>query len=214
VNLPFSIGQFLKVFKEYNLHIYPFQFVLNMLAIACIILIFAKPVGGSKFIFLILSFFWLWMGIVYHLIFFTRINPAAYFFGLMFIIQGGLFFFIAFTKKNAFKFKPDIYGIAAIAFIIFSLVVYPLLSYWQHRIYPSAPTFGLPCPTTIFTFGILLLMPDSIPFYLVIIPFLWSSIGSLAAFKLGMHEDFGLLISAILTAIMLTIKKRNVKRLR
>lgn len=213
MNLPFSIAQFLKVFKEYNLHIYPFQFVLNVLAILCIVLIFAKPVGNGKLIFFILSFFWLWMGIVYHLIFFTRINPAAYFFGFMFIIQGGLFFIVAVTKKNVFKFKPNIYGIAAIAFIIFSLVVYPLLSYWQHHMYPSAPTFGLPCPTTIFTLGILLMMLDAFPFYIVIIPLLWSLIGSLAAFKLGMHEDFGLLISAILTAIMMTIKKRNVKRL-
>lgn len=211
MNLPFSIEEFLKVFKEYNLHVYPFQFVLNLLAVLCIIFILKKSEHNGKFILFVLSFFWMWMGIVYHLIFFTAINKAAYLFGSLFVLQGILFLLLAIKKKIIVKFQWNTYGVTAMLLLFFSLIIYPTLGYMQHHFYPSAPTFGLPCPTTIFTFGILLMISNTIPFYIIIIPIIWSLIGSVAAFTLGMREDFSLLASAFLTAYLFVIKQRNIK---
>lgn len=38
--------------------------------------------------------------------------------------------------------------------------------------YPAQPTFGLPCPTTIFTFGLLLWVRPPVPWSLLVIPVL------------------------------------------
>jgi len=87
------------------------------------------------------------------------------------------------------------------------MIGYPLLGYFLGHIYPASPCFGVaPCPTTIFTFGLLLLTVKRVPKYLLIIPLIWSFIGFTAALKLGIKEDIGLLIAGVATLI-LTIKR-------
>src|SRR5207344_1316571 len=99
------------------------------------------------------------------------INRAAYIFGSLFIIQGALFIYFAFCKRNiSFHFRPDIYGITGSFLILFALIIYPVLGYFLGHNYPAAPTFGLPCPTTIFTFGILLFADNIVPIVLIMIP--------------------------------------------
>ncbi len=76
--------------------------------------------------------------------------------------------------------------------------MYPLLSTLIGHRYPEAPTFGLPCPTTIFTLGLLSWTRPSVPWPLTIVPIGWAIIGSSAAVRLGMWEDLGLGIGAML----------------
>ena len=61
---------------------------------------------------------------------------------------------------------------------------------------------GLPCPTTIFTFGMLLLADRKLSFGILIIPLLWSVIGLSAAISLGMYEDIGLIVSAVAVVLL------------
>ena len=82
MNLPFSIKQFLDVFGIYNQAVWPMQIVLYLFAVVAIVLAFKKFKNSDKIVSIILAFFWLWIGIVYHLIYFTAINKAAYFFGV------------------------------------------------------------------------------------------------------------------------------------
>jgi hypothetical protein len=49
---------------------------------------------------IILAFLWLWMGIVYHFIYFSQINPAAKFFGALFILQGLLFYLRQYSGRS------------------------------------------------------------------------------------------------------------------
>jgi hypothetical protein len=69
--------------------------------------------------------------------------------------------------------------------------------------YPSTPTFGVPCPTTIFTIGALMLAnrPHK---YVAVIPLLWSALGFSAAISLGVTEDVALIIAGLIgmSAIM------------
>jgi len=79
------------------------------------------------------------------------------------------------------------------------------MGYLLGHTYPAAPAFGLPCPTTIFTFGILFFTEKNCLVFLLIIPFLWAVIGTFAAIHLGSYEDIGLL-SAIVAIPLLPIK--------
>ena len=153
------------------------------------------------------------MGIVYHLIFFTAINKAAYLFGAVFILQGILFLVFGVLKNNlSFEFQFNAYGITGITLLIFSLIVYPILGYTQGHIYPSAPTFGLPCPTTIFTFGILLFANKKLPILLLIVPISWSAIGFAAAFSLGIKEDIGLVIAGLFFMVLIAVRNRRLTK--
>lgn len=86
MDLPFTIEQFLGIFEKYNLAVWPMQIVLILIAVLTLILSLKKISYSDKTISIILSFFWLWIGIVYHLAYFTAINKAAYLFGVLFII--------------------------------------------------------------------------------------------------------------------------------
>lgn len=199
--MPFSADDFLKLFGLYNEQVWPGQFILYLLAILVVGLLLLRKENSGRIINAILAFLWLWMGIVYHLIFFSRINPAAYIFGLVFILQAFLFF--RFRKKLEYQFRPNTKTYLGFIFVIFALLFYPYLSYAQGHIFPEAPTFGLPCPTVIFTFGTLLFLRKKPRWYLYLVPFLWSLLGFSAAMQLGIKEDYSLVVAGILGSLFL-----------
>jgi hypothetical protein len=80
---------------------------------------------------------------------------------------------------------------------MYALLVYPALSMVTGHHYPEMPTFGLPCPTTIFTVGVLALAKPPVPRVVLIVPILWSLIGVQAAFLLGVPQDLALGVVAI-----------------
>lgn len=210
MSLPFTIEQFLSVFEKYNLSVWPMQIVLVLIAILAIILSIRKINQSDKIISIALGFFWLWIGIAYHFAYFASINKAAYFFGVLFIMQGLLFLFVGVMKsKLSFKFQFNFYGILGSLFILYALVIYPVLGYFFGHVYPKNPTFGLPCPTTIFTFGLLLWTDRHVPKYVLAIPLIWSIIGFGAALSLGVKEDYGLLIAGVLGSILIIIRDRS-----
>ena len=211
---PFTLDQFFEVFRNYNETVFPAQIFLYLASLIAVYLIINPTSFSNIIISIFLAFFWVWMGIVYHLIFFAPINSAAYVFGAAFILQSILFIIFGVVKKKlSFSFHSDIYGMTGIVLILFALVFYPVLGYFLGHVYPLSPTFGLPCPTTILTFGVLLLNDKKCPVVIMIIPFLWSIIGFTAAFNFGIWEDMGLLIAGLLAVSLILIRNRKYNQL-
>ncbi|MEA5480412.1 DUF6064 family protein [Pseudanabaena galeata UHCC 0370] len=131
-------------------------------------------------------------------------NKAAYLFGALFIVQGVLFLILGiFQSTLSFRYHFDKFGIMGMSLIWFALIIYPVLEYFLDHIYPSSPTFGLLCPTTIFTFGILLMNVKKCSLTILVFPFFWSVIGFMAAFQFGILEDMGLLVASLVTTSLL-----------
>ena len=152
---PFTQEQFLNVFSQYNNTVFPLQIFFVILGIAALGLAIKKSQLSDRIIFLILSFFWFWIGIVYHIIFFSSINPLAYVFGVLFTVEAVFLLYFGVIKKQVeFRLAQNVYAIIGLLLIIYSLIIYPLIGTYLGHGYPRLPTFGLPCPTTIFTFGI------------------------------------------------------------
>jgi hypothetical protein len=210
MKLPFSVEQFLSIFQTYNNAIWPMQILLNLLALIAIVLAFRKTSVSSKIISAILGFLWLWTGVVYHLVYFSSINKAAYIFGALCVAQGLIFFITGVYRSSlSFRFQPNVQGIIGALFILYALIVYPVLGYLLGHVYPASPTFGAPCPTTIFTFGLLLWTDKLFPRYILVIPLLWSIVGFSAALSLTIREDVGLLIAGLLGTLLILLRKRG-----
>lgn len=213
MDFPFTAKQFMDIMVKYNTAVWPMQIILNALALFAVYLVFRKGNRNPLYISLILAFIWVWNGVMYHLIYFTSINNAAYLFGLLFVLQGILFATNSFGKNSLqFSWKPDITSFTGLIFIAYALLVYPVIGQMAGHGYPQQPTFGLPCPTTIFTFGLLLMNRKKTPLSLLIIPFLWSVIGFMAAVHFGIYEDSGLLIAGILGILILLIQNKKYGR--
>jgi hypothetical protein len=204
--MPFTPEQFFGVFARYNQAVWPMQVVLNGIAILIVALLVSGRAWSSRQVAKLLAALWAWMAIVYHFGHFTRINPAAWGFGAAFLLASFAFAWFGVVKDRlAFRPVGGARGLAGGALIGFALALYPGLGYLLGHEYPRAPTFGLPCPTTIFTLGVLLFAVPPVPRWVFAVPLLWAAVGSVAAFQLGIYQDLALLASgAVALAFLLT----------
>src|SRR4030042_2091893 len=214
MKIPFTVEQFFDIFGTYNTAIWPAQVVAYMFGIIALWLALRENKLSSRIISGILSLLWIWMGVFYHIGYFSVINPAARIFGLFYVLQGVLFLLIGTILGRLslrFNYKP--LPILGVCFILYAMVIYPLLGLAFGHSYPRVPLFGVaPCPTTIFTFGILLWATKSVPGYLLVIPFLWSVIGMSAALNLRVPQDYGLVVAGVLGTALILIQNRKAKR--
>lgn len=90
-----------------------------------------------------------------------------------------------------------------------ALVGYPIVGFLVGHRYPAAPTFGVPCPTTIFTLGLLLWSTGPLARRLTVVPVLWAIVGTSAAVNLGMTEDLGLFVAALCAVLFIFAPARR-----
>jgi hypothetical protein len=102
--------------------------------------------------------------------------------------------------------------LTGLGLITYALIAYPLIGYAIGHRYPMAPTFGVPCPTTIFTFGLILLSVRPRSRSVIFIPAVWSTIGLSAALQLGVVEDLGLFAAAAITVVLVLTQRRVERR--
>lgn len=215
MRLPFTVDEFLGVFQSYNVAIWPMQIVAYVVGAIAVFVLFIRPKHADRMIAAILALMWLWNGIVYHMGFFSVINKAAFLFGALFVVQGLLFFWKGVMRNDLiFRFSRDGYSLTGCLFACYAMVLYPALGILAGHTWPHSPVFGVaPCPTTIFTFGLLLLTQCRVPKQLIAIPLLWAIIGLSAAVNLRFYEDFGLLVAGLAGTTLLLVRDRKVQLL-
>lgn len=205
---PFSTEQFFSVIEKYNTSVFPMQFVILAAGLFLLFWILKGKMQNSKIPGTFLGLLWLWMGIGYHYLFFTTINKAAWLFGSLFVLQG-IFMLVETLFRNRFNEKSNHtkHVTFGSVFVIYGLVIYPVVSYFTEGSLTSTISAGLPCPTTILTFGFFLLYSEKLPRYLLIIPTLWSLIGISAALNFGVYQDFVMVTAAIVVNVWLLRRK-------
>ena len=198
--LPFSRDQFFAVFAAYNDAVAPAQILLIALGIGAAALALRPSRWSDRAIGLVLAGLWLWMGVEYHWRFFRPINPAATLFGAAFVVEGVLLAWATVRPPRlAFRAPRSLRGGLALALLVYAFAVYPAIGWALGHRYPAAPTFGVPCPTTIATLALLLWTVNRPPVAVMLIPWAWALIGSTAAFRLGMWEDLGLPVALVIS---------------
>ncbi len=204
MKLPFTTEQFFGVFAKYNSEVYPAQIIIFILGIVSVILLFSNSKLKDRFAGIFLSLTWLWAGSVYHIYNFSAINKAAFVFGIIFMIQGVLILLTVFRKNfTVYKTSPGLSSYAGLLLIIYGLVIYPVIGYFQNQNPQMIISLGLPCPTTIFTFGFFLIGKNNFSRFTLVIPILWSLIGVSAAINLEVYQDIMILISAVTAGIFI-----------
>lgn len=197
--MPFTETEFFDIFARYNAAIWPLQIAAIAAGLAIMALLFFRPRPVWP-IFTLLAALWAVNGIGYHAMFFSRIDPVAYGFAALFLVQTAL---LAATPRlfPGLSLQPsrDLRSGVALGLIAFALIVYPLWGHLAGHRYPAVPAFGVaPCPTVIFTLGVLMLARGRRRLWLSAIPMLWAVIGGSAAVLLGVPQDFGLIAALLL----------------
>ena len=205
MTMPFTIKEFFSVFIAYNAAIWPAQIIAYILGMVAVSALFMERPLSSRLILAILALMWAWNGIGYHFLFFSRINPAAIVFAGLFVLQALLLAACAVAGPGVwFRMGRDFRSLVGYAVIVNAMLIYPMQSIDAGHGLMAGPMFGVtPCPTTIFTIGMLMLARGRWVLWLSVIPFLWSLIGLAAAVQLGMSEDLGLPIAGVALVLMI-----------
>ena len=208
--LSFSPEAFFSLFEQYNRAIGPAPIVAYGLGLAAVALALRPVPNGSRLIAAILALMWAWNGIAYHLIHFAEINFMAPLFAAFFVLEATLLAWSGVVRgKIAFRFRADPCGWTGLGFVAFAMAVYPFLGWLAGHGWPRSGVFGVsPCPTTIFTLGLLLLIEGRMPWHLIAIPVLWSLVGGSAAWLLGVPEDLSLTLAG-LAALGLALRRNR-----
>ncbi|SFN80150.1 DUF6064 family protein [Salegentibacter flavus] len=210
MKIPFTTEQFFEIIEKYNLAVFPVQLIILLLGILSVIILHSNINSKNKLIGGFLGVLWIWIGIAYHFTFFTEINKAAYVFGGFFVLQGLIFLIETFSRKKLeFEFNGKITDYIAYFFIVFAIVIYPVLIYFLENSLEKIITLGLPCPSTILTFGFLMLTKPKLSKYIVTIPVLWTIVGTSAAFNFGVYPDYIMALSALTAFIYLVTRKKE-----
>lgn len=209
--MPFTREQFFELFGAYNAAFWPAEVVAYLLGIAAVLALVRPGRAAGQLISAILAILWLWTGLFYHMVYFARINPAAYVFGALFVAQAALFVLAGVSgSRLAFRFAQKPVKLLGAALIAYALVIYELLGLVAGHGLMQGPLFGVaPCPTVIFTLGVLVLAEPPVPWWLLPIPLAWAVIGTSAALTFGVAEDLGLAVAAVLVLVSLQLAGRQ-----
>jgi hypothetical protein len=210
--MPFSIDDFFAVFARYNDAIWPLQSVAFVAGLLIAALAARRRGAPAALVLAVLAAMWLVNGIGYHWLFFSGINPAARVFGAAFVLEAALLLWVALRHSDLrFSFRGTARSAIGGLLVLFALVVYPLWGRLAGHVWPAVPVLGVaPCPTTIFTIGMLFGGVWRPVRYLLVLPALWAAVGGSAAILLGAPQDFILMVAFVLVAaIGLTMELRR-----
>jgi hypothetical protein len=200
MDLPFSHDAFLDVFAAYNTALWLAVLLLWVATAAIVFRWIGAQRIGTRALFVLLAVHWAWSGVAYHWLFFRGINPAAALFGLMFVAQAALFAWLAAVSR-----RDAVLDLSARSLLGWGLVgyglIYPLLGLGFGLDYPRMPLFAVPCPTTLITAGLLLIVSGVPPRVVNLVPILWAIVASSAAFTLGIHADLALVPAGLLLGL-------------
>ena len=206
-----TLAQLLAVFENYNLAIWPVQMLAYVLGLAALFFAIKPSRYSSRIVTGILCFLWLWTGIAFYALQFGPVYAPAYAFGVLVVIQGALFLASVLKPRLSFGVKGDLYCGVGLLFVAYAMIGYPAVGYFLGHVYPQTPPFGLtPCPTTVFTFGLLLLTGKRLPKLFLAIPLL-AALGGIMPVSIGILEDTGLIVAGLLGTAMIVYRDRKME---
>ena len=211
MDLSLNLEDLLSIFESYNRAIWPMQVLAYIAGLLAVYAAAKETRSSNNIASAILSFFWLWTGVVFCLFHWAPTYPAAYAFAVLLTTEGLMFAYHVVAPGLSFRAGRNRFTYVGVLCVVYAMIGYPLIGWWLGHSYPRSLPFGLaPCPTTVFTLGLLMLTAERIPRYLMIIPAL-VAVAAIKPISAGIYEDVGLLIAGIVCLPMLMRRDREAR---
>ena len=204
MRVPFTPQQFLDVFGAYNSTAWPVVIALWLVTLAFGVRL-VRGQARSVTLSALAAVHWAWSGLVYHALFFTDINPAAWLFAGAFLLEACAFVWFGMVRRTL-VFEWGRTARHAVAGVLFAYsLAYPFLVLASGHDVPRAPLFAVPCPTTLFTAALLLTAVRPAPVLVFVIPVMWATLAGTAAIALGVTPDLMLFVAAVCLVVYVAL---------
>lgn len=201
-------------FKEYYAAIWPVLILIQVLGVATFFFLLKKPQGYNRAIALILTFLWLWDGIVHQCVMAAYPPEHCIPMAVLFILQGLLIFYHGVVKENlTFTYSHKSWSSRiGLFFMGYALVGYLVIgAILGHPFTEGGVFFSNICAFDCFTLGLLMMSGKKTPKYLVIIPLVWALAGGLtAAFAWRLWDDLALVAAGVIATTIIVFRKKEI----
>jgi hypothetical protein len=106
MRLPFASEEFFDLFAAYNGTLWPAVVALWVASVLAGVRLLSSRRSHDRWITGLLAVHWAWSAVAYHVVFFTRINPAAWLFAAIFLLQAAVFFWSG-VIRGRLSFMPS-----------------------------------------------------------------------------------------------------------
>ena len=217
------MDDFYSTLQSYNEAFWPMMVATFLLGVAVVYLAYRKRDNSDKAISAILSFLWVWSGIVFFILYFGPVDaeflgfvmPGVWYLGgVLFLIQGVLFLVFGVVKSSLyFRLSSDWLSFVGGLIVAYAMIIYPVVGFLTGYGYPRYPVFGIaPCPLTIFTLGLFLWSDRKTPIAAMLIPFIWGLMGVMPVLELNVWADVGELLASIVGFPLILYQRSKLTR--
>jgi hypothetical protein len=210
--LLFSSRVYWRLFETHNAALWPLHLVTLAVGLVIILLIAGRPKISTRWIALILTILWIFVGWSFLWNRYSTINWAAVYVAPAFVVEGVLLLVACLRDALAVdRRRPSDW----IGYLIlgFALVGQPLLAPLQGRGWASSEVFGItPDPTAMATLGVLLLTRGKFLPWLLPIPVLWCLVSGMTLQTMGEPQAwalYGVLALAAAAEIWTIVRHRG-----
>jgi hypothetical protein len=196
MRVPFTQQQFLDVFGAYNSTTWPVVIAFWLVTLAFGVR-FVRGRPGSVALSALAAVHWAWSGLVYHALFFTDINPAAWWFAGMFLLEAFAFVWFGMVRRTlAFEWGHTVrHAVAARYSRTHSRIHFwcwrrATMCHGRHSSPSRVQRRSLRrrCCSPLFA---------PAPVLVFVIPVMWATLAGTAAIALGVTPDLMLFVAAI-----------------
>ncbi len=207
--LPYDAEALFALYTSYLHQLWLFVLPLLILILSMPVWILRGGAAVGRIVVGVLALVWLWVGLVFHGLYFTDLNFAAPIYAGLFVLQGLLLFWHSGSHgRLVFAYRRDVVGWIGGFLLLYALIGYPLLDYLDG--YTSGMRLvGLSAgPTALLTVALLLHTVKPAPLHLFVIPALWAFIAGFSGWVLGLWADLIMPLAVVALVPALSWKHR------
>ncbi|MEA2560555.1 MAG: hypothetical protein QOH06_2059 [Acidobacteriota bacterium] len=198
---------------------FPSQAVFYGLCLVAICLLAFRGKGPDRAISFILGTMWAAMALSFSVEVFRMEHLVTWVGLLLLLAQTLIFLWEGILRKDGndrngrrgrldFQARAGGAPVVGALFLLYSLVLQPVLELVLEPDPFPLPYLGLPFNAVLFTFGLLLFLREGFPRHVLYVPLIWAALGGLAAFREVEPREWGLL-AALLAGAFLALPGRQ-----
>jgi hypothetical protein len=207
-----AYSDFVALFEQCNQAIWPIQLVGQLAMLVAIAMMFTSWRYARSAIFGTLAPFCIFIEIVFQYTYLRPLYQPGKTFAGLWMAEGMLLAFSASRPPRCFKRSTGWCAALGWLAIGYSLMGYPALGFLlRSSVLRIAWPGAFPCPTALFTLGVLVMEQGPLPKWMLVIPAFWA-IGGLVPFSWGIREDLGLVVFGMLIVVTIVSRDRSCRR--